>query len=230
MSVSDFEPEETAREIWRDQVIRTEWVDPTQLLAHELNPNIHPMPQARAVEGSIEELGWIRHVVVNEATGKVLDGHLRVSIAITRGALVPVDYVNLDEQSELLALALLDTTGDMRGRDREILADLASSLPDINDVLDKVIQTATSRFDRVTEPPEDPTDPGPGGGTGDDIERGDADTFLFGYVRWKTNRVDCTGDETEQLTKLHLTYLADNNGKDEGFVEWLTRPRLDTLN
>lgn len=226
MSVSDFEPEETATHRWDDQVLRTEWVDPEQLLAHELNPNIHPMPQARATEGSMDELGWLRHIVVNEATGKVIDGHLRVGIAISRGALVPVDYVNLSEEQELLALAVLDATGEMRAKDREIQQDLADALPDINDVLAGVIAVSASRFDTVREPVEDPTDPGPGGGN---VERADADTFLFGYVRWKTNRIDCTGEETEGLTKLHLSYLADNNGKDEGFVEWLTRPRLDTL-
>lgn len=226
MSVSDFEPDENAVHLWPDQVIRTEWVDPEQLLAHELNPNIHPMPQARATEGSMDELGWVRHIVVNERTGKVIDGHLRVGIAISRGALVPVDYVNFTDEQELLALALLDATGDMRGTDREIQQDLAAALPDISDVLASVIAVSASKFDQVKEPPEDPTDPGPGGG---DVERADADAFLFGYVRWKTNRVDCTGEETEGLTKLHLSYLAENNGKDEGFVEWLTRPRLDTL-
>lgn len=241
-SVEEFEPEETATEVWRTRVVRRAMMDPAQLLAHELNPHIHPMPQSEAMEGALQAIGWLGSVIVNEPTGKVIDGHMRIGIAISRNALVPVEFVDLSEEEEAVALATYDPIGDMRAKDREKLEDLHRALPDISGALAAVVGASMATFKNLAPstpvaPEADPTDPGPGEpsplGTpaptqAQDIERASADTFLFGYVRWKTNKVNCTGAEMETLTRLHLEYLAEHDGNSEGFVEWLTTPRADT--
>jgi hypothetical protein len=93
--------------------------DPEQLLAHPDNWRIHSGLQEEAVEGAIDEIGFVRAVLVNRRSGRVLDGHLRIAIAIRRGYTVPVDYVDLTEDEEYRVLALLDSTAALAGTDDE---------------------------------------------------------------------------------------------------------------
>jgi ParB-like chromosome segregation protein Spo0J len=63
----------------------------------------------------LDTVGWVQSVIVNRTTGYVVDGHLRVAMAISKGeALIPVSYVELDEAEENLVLAALDPVGPWR--------------------------------------------------------------------------------------------------------------------
>ena len=69
---------------WEDRILGYEPdVDPTQLLAHELNARRHPGAQRDALRESLGRVGWVDVVKVNQRTGKVVDGHARVEEAIT---------------------------------------------------------------------------------------------------------------------------------------------------
>jgi len=84
-------------------------MDPGSLLAHPDNWRIHPLDQREALEGALEALGWISEITVNERTGHVVDGHLRVALALSRNEpVVPVSYIDLSPEEERLALALVD--------------------------------------------------------------------------------------------------------------------------
>lgn len=70
-------------------------------------------------------MGWVQQVLVNRQTGHVIDGHLRVELAISRGEpTVPVLYVDLAPAEEALILATLDPIGAMAVTDAPKLEEL----------------------------------------------------------------------------------------------------------
>jgi ParB-like chromosome segregation protein Spo0J len=82
---------------------------PEELLANPRNFRIHPTAQRLALTAALEDIGWISPVIVNQSTGTVVDGHLRVAVALEKGEPeIPVDYVALTEEEEGQALATLD--------------------------------------------------------------------------------------------------------------------------
>lgn len=98
---------------------------PDQLLANPLNFRIHPTPQQEALAGSLDTLGWIQQVVVNRQTGNMIDGHLRVQMALRNGEpSVPVLYVDLTEAEEKQALLMLDPIAAMAATDKDKLDEL----------------------------------------------------------------------------------------------------------
>ncbi len=102
---------------------------PDQLLAHPLNFRRHPGEQMDALRGSLGELGWVRSIIVNKTTGHVIDGHARIEEAMRQGlATVPVEYVELTEAEEKLALAVLDPITEMASQDDEALAALLAEV------------------------------------------------------------------------------------------------------
>lgn len=59
---------------------------------------------------------------MNERTGRLVDGHLRVSLALARGQkTVPVTWVDLDEAEESLILATMDPLAGLAETDGAIL-------------------------------------------------------------------------------------------------------------
>ena len=110
---------------WRSRIVGEGEEDPTQLLASPLNARIHPHTQEQALTGVLDQVGWVQRVIVSRRTGHVLDGHLRVSAAISRGEpSVPVVYVDLDDAEEKLILATLDPIGSLAGYDAGVLDQL----------------------------------------------------------------------------------------------------------
>jgi ParB-like chromosome segregation protein Spo0J len=102
-----------------------------QLLAHPNNWRIHGMAQQKALAGVIGQIGYIRSVTVNKVTGHVIDGHLRVALALRTGQkTIPVEYVELSPEEEALALLTLDPIAGMAESDRdnvEILLQIAKT-------------------------------------------------------------------------------------------------------
>lgn len=96
---------------WANKIVRTGEIDPTELLAHPENVKIHPKEQLDAMEAVLRTIGWTQEVMVSLRTGYVLDGHLRVLLALQKNArTVPVAWVDVDEDEERLALALINRT------------------------------------------------------------------------------------------------------------------------
>lgn len=100
-----------------------------QLLANPFNWRIHPMAQQEALAGMIDEIGFISSVKVNKNTGHVVDGHLRVALALRSGVKeIPVEYLDLTEEEELKALATLDPIGTLATSDSTILEGILNDL------------------------------------------------------------------------------------------------------
>jgi len=96
-----------------------------QLLANPLNFRLHPDNQQQALAGAIDDIGFIRSVTVNQRTGRVVDGHLRVTLAARSGVgKLPVEYVDLDEAEEAQALLSLDPIAAMAASDKAKLDEL----------------------------------------------------------------------------------------------------------
>lgn len=124
----------------RNRILGSGEEDPEKLLAHPKNWRSHSPDQESAVEGLLEEIGWVNSVVVNKTTGRLIDGHLRVELAKKRHeGKIPVVYVQLAEKEEELVLAMLDPLGDLAGMDPKKLEALLGSLDPASMALQKLI-------------------------------------------------------------------------------------------
>lgn len=111
--------------VWQNRIVAWGTIPPDQLLANPRNIRRHPNRQRDALRGSLDELGVIAPVIVNQVTGMLVDGHARVEEYITAGVPeVPVAYVELTEAQERLALAVLDPVGEMAVADSRALSEL----------------------------------------------------------------------------------------------------------
>jgi hypothetical protein len=108
----------------RNRIVGHELVAASKLTAHPDNFRRHGDAQRAALNGSLSELGWVKAVLVNKSSGRIIDGHARVEEAAKKGEPVPVDYVDLTEEEERLALAALDPIGEMATVDDEALGEL----------------------------------------------------------------------------------------------------------
>lgn len=116
-------------EAWRNRIVGTGEVAPAEIEPHLLNWRRHPTDQRRALLGALGEVGWVQPVVVNRRTGRLVDGHLRVELALQEGAeTVPVVYVDLDEREERLALASLDAIAALALTDDSALSELLDGI------------------------------------------------------------------------------------------------------
>lgn len=99
---------------WKNKIVSHDNVNPNELLANKFNFRVHLAIQEDAVKEVIHKIGIVKSVLVNVNTGHIIDGHLRVSLAIKeKQASVPVEYVNLTPEEELMALKYLDQTSAM---------------------------------------------------------------------------------------------------------------------
>lgn len=116
---------------WRNRIVGTEDVAPDQLLASPDNYRIHSHEQEAALAAVLDRVGWVQRVLVNRRTNHVIDGHLRVALAITREEkTVPVTYVDVDEAEESLLLACIDPLSALAGTDKGKYDELVGLLPD----------------------------------------------------------------------------------------------------
>src|SRR5947199_2114870 len=121
---------------WQNRIVGHADVAPDELVPNPRNWRTHPNDQQRAVGGALAEVGWVAEVLVNRTTGHVVDGHLRVELALARKEpAVPVTYVELSEDEERVVLATLDPLAAMADAEATALAELLSSLEPVDDGL-----------------------------------------------------------------------------------------------
>ena len=114
---------------WVNRIVGHGEEAPDQLLANPRNWRIHPKAQQDALGAVLNQVGVVGTVLVNRRTGFVIDGHLRVAMAISKGQpSVPVTYVDLSEGEEALILATFDPIGAMAAADREALGALLEGI------------------------------------------------------------------------------------------------------
>lgn len=136
-----------ATQNWQNRIVGSGEEAPDQLLANPANWRIHPQAQQDALAGVLSEVGWVQQVIVNQRTGHLIDGHLRVALAMRRGEpTVPVLYVDLDPHEEALILATLDPLAAMAATDaaklEELLRDVSTGEAAVQAMLDELAQKA----------------------------------------------------------------------------------------
>ena len=115
---------------WKNCIVGEGMVKSSDLLANPHNWRIHPQKQQEALKSSLSEIGWIQRIIVNRRTGHVVDGHARAEQVISAGEQeVPVIYVDLSEEQEKLALAVLDPISAMATADKQMFTEL---IEDVN--------------------------------------------------------------------------------------------------
>jgi hypothetical protein len=113
---------------WRSKIVGHGKVAASQLLANPFNHRRHPQKQRDVVSASIQELGFIKSVIVNQLTGHIVDGHERVMQALGVGeeTLVDVEYVELSPEDEKKALLVLDASSELAEIDASALDQLVA--------------------------------------------------------------------------------------------------------
>ena len=143
---------------WQDRIVGQGKENPEQLLANPQNWRIHPRHQQEALKGALDEIGWIQQVIVNQSTGHLVDGHLRVELSLREGETeVPVIYVQLTEEEEKLALATIDPLSAMADTDQTMLDQLIQGLDVDNTDLNRLLDSLVSP-ELLDEPAEGLTD------------------------------------------------------------------------
>jgi hypothetical protein len=149
---------------WRNRIVGQGDADPAQLVANPLNWRTHPSAQRWALTGSLDSVGWVQQMLVNRATGRVVDGHARIDEAISRHeALVPVLYIELSDEEERLVLSSLDPIAAMATADKvkleALLRDLTSTDVGLQALLDSLADKNGIRGLGLSEPDELPPEP-----------------------------------------------------------------------
>lgn len=175
---------------WRNRIVGHADVDPADLLANPRNFRRHPKPQQDALSGAIGEIGFIDPVIVQQGTDMVIDGHLRVEMAMRQGvSTIPVQYVDLTDAEANLALATIDPISAMAYHDQDqldaLLADLSPESDALQAMLDE-LRTEPELTEGLTDPDDVP-------GVPDEPVTKPGDLWLLGR-----HRLLC-GDATDPL-------------------------------
>lgn len=109
-----------------DEPLRLEYRLPEELESNPLNWRTHSPAQETSLREALADVGWAGALLLNERTGRLIDGHLRKRI--TPGQPVPVLIGSWSEEQERKILATLDPIGAMAGIDSEKLVDLLGSV------------------------------------------------------------------------------------------------------
>lgn len=98
------------RNDWKNRVVGHGEKAAKDFLENPYNFRIHTAMQERALQGSLDTLGWIDVVIENKRTGHLIDGHERIVLAMQKGEQTLVPYIQLDlsEEEEYQALLMLD--------------------------------------------------------------------------------------------------------------------------
>lgn len=146
-----------AKTPFQSRIIGEGTENPDQLLANPGNWRRHPKAQQDALEAMLRTVGWVQRVIVNKTTGHIVDGHLRVEVALRRNEpMVPVLYVSLTEAEEKVVLAAIDPIGGLAITDQEMLNDLLEGVQTGDDGLDVFLASLKQGPDsEATDPDEE---------------------------------------------------------------------------
>jgi hypothetical protein len=142
---------------WQNRIVGYGEESPDQLLANPQNFRTHPRHQQDALAGVLSEIGVVQNVIVNERTGHVVDGHLRISLAMRDGIpTIPVTYVDLSPAEEATILATLDPISALATADAEKLRELLDEVSTSDAAVMQMLSDLAERNGTIdfTEPAE----------------------------------------------------------------------------
>lgn len=134
---------------WENRIVGHGEMPAAQFLANPANWRVHPQFQKEALAGVLDSVGWIDEVTINRQTGRIVDGHLRVTLALSQGDMTPVPYREIDvsPEHEALILATKDPIAALATTDDQQLLELVGELqvddPALAQMLDEMTFGAT---------------------------------------------------------------------------------------
>lgn len=103
---------------WRNRIVGYSEEPPEQLVPSPWNWRVHPQSQQDALASVLDTVGLVQNIICNRATGHVVDGHLRIMLALREGqAVVPVTWIEVSEDEEKFILATHDPLAAMATAD-----------------------------------------------------------------------------------------------------------------
>jgi ParB-like chromosome segregation protein Spo0J len=183
---------------WKSRIVGHSESDPGDLVAHDRNWRGHPESQQKALVDALDSVGWVQTVVVNDRTGTIVDGHLRVALAMARGVTsIPVQHIDIDKQEEKLVLATLDPLAGLAATDEGALKGLLSDVSDqLGDELGRMTEDITGHR----------PDPAPAMPTQDEIDRHEI-TMAERYENRQPDLVDVTCEDCGYTFAINRTML-----------------------
>lgn len=176
---------------------------------------------------AIEEVGVIQDVIVNQRTGKLLDGHLRLELALSEGQEeIPVKYVDLSEAEEALVLATFDPVGSLAFLDLEEMSQLQSELtPNLDrplaDLIDSLAPAPLPEADTPEKPLNGDQSAEASAPNTDPNTDSDSPEEPLQYILATPRRlIHMTHEENVRLSEAFEAYL-ESRGMSFGFVRWL---------
>src|SRR5262245_38765710 len=125
---------------WVKKIVGNADVPPGELVANDKNFRVHPPSQKEALQEVINDIGFLRSVTVNRRTGRVIDGALRLALALeTRQPTIPVEYVDLTEEEEVEALATIDPLAALAETDKAKLDALLRQVQSADSAVQKML-------------------------------------------------------------------------------------------
>jgi hypothetical protein len=138
--------------MWENRICGHADVPPESLTMHGQNWRIHNDKQRRVLQAMLDKVGFVKSITVSKRTNVILDGHLRVSLAIANNAAtVPVEYVDVTPTEEAEILATVDPVGDLAGTDAAKLAELRELFETPDYDVDAMIDDLIGDFDPLDE-------------------------------------------------------------------------------
>lgn len=180
---------------WSNRIVGHEDEDPSSLIPHPSNWRKHGASQRTGLAAVLDRVGYVQEVIVNRRTGRLVDGHLRVQLAVDRHeARIPVAYVDLDEAEEALVLATLDPLASLAGTDHEALDALLAGVADADEAVAQLLEDIRHCY-AIAE-----TAPRPGIGDPDEVPDVPVPTTRPGDLwRLGPHRIIC-GDATDHAS------------------------------
>lgn len=218
---------------WKNRILRTGTADPATLLPNPQNWRTHPALQAKGVRAVLERVGWVQPVLVNQRTGLLVDGHLRVALALEKKvAEIPVSYVDLTPEEEALILATLDPLAGLAGTNVTNLEGLLSQIlrepgSDLDALLAKIGKEAGADFGTAGIPPAEP----PAGALPPNPITKPGDVITLGRHRlvcgsstvkatWKLAFPDSSTTHRAAMIWTDPPYGVDMQGKNDHLQRW----------
>ena len=129
---------------YKNAIVRYDVKPASEFTFNPLNPRVHPEPQRKAVQASLNEFGWVSPVIENETTGYLVDGHERIWDALAKGDDEPVPYivVRVPADKEPALLAVFDKITTMATYD----ADMVNTLLGMVSLEDEALQAVLKQM------------------------------------------------------------------------------------
>ena len=132
---------------WKNRIVGYGEEPVTAVIMNPKNWRGHPKYQQNVLEGILSEVGIVQNVIINRTTGNLIDGHLRVSLAIrNKEQSLPVTYVELSESEEAIILATIDPVSTLAETNPEqldlLLHDVHTGNEFIMQMLDDLAQAS----------------------------------------------------------------------------------------